>query len=241
MVSNVSDSVRPVVGITSYLERATFGIWQAECALLTRDYVDSVVRAGGVPVLLPPIGDGAAELVAKLDALILSGGPDVSPTRYGESHHPRTEETRPERDAYEFALLAEALAADLPVLAICRGAQVLNAALGGTLHQHLPEHTGHDTHRPRPGTFGTTKISVAAGTRAATALGAETSAQCHHHQAIAKVAPELAVTATAEDGTVEAVEHRTKPFVMGIQWHPEQNSDDDRLVTALIQAATTHP
>lgn len=239
MASNVSETVRPLVGITSYLERATFGIWQAECALLTRDYVDSVVRAGGVPVLLPPIGEGARELVAKLDALILSGGPDVSPTRYGEHQHPRTEETRPERDRYEFRLLTEALRADLPVLAICRGAQVLNAALGGTLHQHLPEQTGHEAHRPRPGQFGTTKISLAKGSKAAAAVGEDTNAQCHHHQAIAKVAPELTVTGTAEDGTVEAVEHRTQRYVVGVQWHPEQNSTDDRLIAALVHATRT--
>ncbi|HEX3649748.1 MAG TPA: gamma-glutamyl-gamma-aminobutyrate hydrolase family protein, partial [Pseudonocardiaceae bacterium] len=100
------DPVRPLIGITSYLERAKFGLWQADCALLTRDYVDSVARAGGIPVLLPPIGApngaGAAELAARLDGLILSGGPDVSPLRYGEQQDPRTEETRPERDAYEF-------------------------------------------------------------------------------------------------------------------------------------------
>ncbi|HEY1571103.1 MAG TPA: gamma-glutamyl-gamma-aminobutyrate hydrolase family protein [Pseudonocardiaceae bacterium] len=239
MASNVSEPVRPLVGITSYLERATFGVWQAECALLTRDYLDSVVRAGGIPVLLPPIGDGAAELVATLDALILSGGPDVSPTRYGERQHPRTEETRPERDAYEFQLVAAALGADLPVLAICRGAQVLNAALGGTLHQHLPERTGHESHRPRPGRFGTTSITLTEGSRAAAAVGPETTAQCHHHQAIATVAPDLAVTGTAEDGTVEAVEHRTGQYVVGVQWHPEQNSTDDRLITALVQAS--HP
>lgn len=239
MASSVSDTPRPLVGVTSYLERAQFGIWQAECALLTRDYVDSVVRAGGIPVLLPPIGEGAPELVAKLDALILSGGPDVSPARYGEQQHPKTEETRPARDNYEFQLLTEALKADLPVLAICRGAQVLNAALGGTLHQHLPEQTGHNAHRPQPGQFGTTKISLTKESRTAKAVGEETTAQCHHHQAIARVAPSLTVTGTAADGTVEAVEHQTKKFVLGVQWHPEQNTTDDRLIKAVVQAATT--
>lgn len=239
MASNAPNPTRPLIGITSYLERATFGIWQADCALLTRDYVDSVARSGGVPVLLPPIGDGAAELAARLDAVILSGGPDVSPPRYGEQQQPRTEATRPDRDAYEFALLAAAIAADLPVLAICRGAQVLNAALGGTLHQHLPDHVGNESHRPRPGRFGTTRVTLQQGSRAAEALGTESTVQCHHHQAIDKVAPDLTVTATADDGTVEAVEHQTRTFVVGIQWHPEQNADDDRLVAELVQAART--
>lgn len=237
MVSNASDPVRPLIGITSYLERATFGIWQEDCALLTRDYVDSVVRSGGVPVLLPPIGDGAAELAARLDGLILSGGPDVSPSRYGERQLPGTEATRPDRDAYEFALVAAALAADLPVLAICRGAQVLNAALGGTLHQHLPDHVGNDDHRPRPGRFGTTPVTLTEGSRVAATLGPAATVQCHHHQAIDKVAADLAVTATAADGTVEAVEDRSRAFVVGVQWHPEQTHTDDRLVTALVQAA----
>jgi putative glutamine amidotransferase len=240
VVSNAPDPARPLIGITSYLEHATFGIWQADCALLTRDYVDSVARSGGVPVLLPPIGDGAAELVARLDGLILSGGPDVSPSRYGEQQQPRTEATRPDRDAYEFALLAAALAADLPILAICRGAQVLNAALGGTLHQHLPDQVGNEGHRPRPGRFGTTHVTLTRGSRAAAALGAETTVRCHHHQAIDKVAADLTVTATAGDGTVEAVEHRTRAFTVGVQWHPEQVATDDRLTRALIQAAG-HP
>jgi gamma-glutamyl-gamma-aminobutyrate hydrolase PuuD len=238
MTPNAPNASRPLIGITSYLERATFGIWQADCALLTQDYVDSVVRAGGVPVLLPPIGDGATELAARLDALILSGGPDVTPSRYGEEQQSRTEATRPGRDTYEFALLAAALAADLPVLAICRGVQVLNAALGGSLHQHLPDHVGHDGHRPRPGEFGTTSVTLTRGSRVADALGASASVRCHHHQAIDAVAPDLAVTAVAADGTVEAAEHRARAFVVGVQWHPEQNPTDDRLVTALVQATT---
>lgn len=238
MASNGSDrGKRPLIGITSYLERARFGIWEADCALLTRDYSDMVARAGGVPVLLPPIGDGYAEIVARIDGLLLSGGGDVDPARYAEPDDPRTAGVQQGRDAFEFGLLDAALAAGVPVLGICRGLQVLNAALGGTLHQHLPDHNGNEGHRPVPGTFGTTTVRTAPDTMADRVLGESTTVRCHHHQAIAKLAPTLTATAFADDGTIEAVEGTGAAFVLGVQWHPEQDAGDDRVVTLLVDVA----
>ncbi|HEY3748485.1 MAG TPA: gamma-glutamyl-gamma-aminobutyrate hydrolase family protein [Pseudonocardiaceae bacterium] len=238
MASNGSDPVlRPLIGITSYQERAGFGVWQLDVALLPREYADSVVRAGGIPVLLPPVGDGYAELAARLDGLLLAGGADVDPARYQQAVDPATEGLRPDRDAFEFGLLTEAVAAGLPVLAVCRGMQVLNSALGGSLHQHLPDQVGHDGHRPQPGTFGANRVSIAADSRIAGLLGTEAKVHCHHHQAVDVVAPGLTVVASADDGTVEAVESRDHEFVVGVQWHPEQDATDDRLVAALVGAA----
>jgi gamma-glutamyl-gamma-aminobutyrate hydrolase PuuD len=230
-------SSRPLIGITSYLERARFGVWDQEVALLPREYVDGVVRAGGVPVLLPPVGTGFAELADRLDGLLLAGGADVDPTRYRQPAHPETIGVRPDRDAFEFGLLDAALSAGLPVLAVCRGMQVLNCALGGTLHQHVPEQAGHDGHRPVPGVFGDTRVRLAAGSRIGGLVGTEAKVRCHHHQALAEVAAGLTVVGTAEDDTVEAVEAADGRFVLGVQWHPEQDSTDDRLVAALVEEA----
>jgi putative glutamine amidotransferase len=231
--SNGSD---PLIGITTYLERTRFGVWELDAALLPREYADMVVRAGGVPVLLPPVGAGHPELVARLDGLVLAGGADIDPARYRRPAHPATTGVRPDRDAFEFALLAEALTAGLPILAVCRGMQLLNSALGGTLHQHLPERTGHHGHRPRPGVFGDVEVHLTEGSRAAALLGTDTKVRCHHHQAVADVAPALTVVGTAPDGTIEAVESTDGGFLLGVQWHPEQTSDD-RLTSALVAEA----
>ncbi|HKN96951.1 MAG TPA: gamma-glutamyl-gamma-aminobutyrate hydrolase family protein [Pseudonocardiaceae bacterium] len=238
MASNGSDATpRPLIGITSYRERVRFGVWDLDAALLPCEYTDTVARAGGIPVLLPPVGEPYPELLARLDGVLLSGGADVSPDRYGHDPDEATEPLRPDRDAYEFALLDAAFAAGLPVLAVCRGMQVLNAALGGTLHQHLPDHLGHDSHRPRPGLFGSSRVSIAGGSRIGALLGQEAKVHCHHHQAIDRVAASLTVVATADDGTVEAVEAADGRFVVGVQWHPEQDAADDRLVAALVAEA----
>ncbi len=239
VASNDSETRRPLIGITTYLERTTFGIWDLDATLLPRQYADTVARAGGIPVLLPPIGQGFAELVSRLDGLLLSGGADVDPARYGDAPDPALEALRLDRDEYEFPLLEQALAAGLPILAVCRGMQVLNSALGGTLHQHLPRQTGHDAHRPRPGVFGANQVTLTPGSRVAALLGPEAKVSCHHHQAVDRVAPALTVVGTAEDGTVEAVELPGARFVLGVQWHPEQDETDDRLTAALVAAAGT--
>ncbi|PPK68859.1 gamma-glutamyl-gamma-aminobutyrate hydrolase family protein [Actinokineospora auranticolor] len=236
MASNVSDRP-PVIGLTTYLEPATFGIWETEAAVLHREYLDAVRAAGGNPVLLPPIGDWRAATVGWLDGLVLSGGADIEPRRYGQRPHPTTGTPQPQRDAAEFALLDAALALDLPVLAVCRGMQVLNVALGGTLHQHTPEVIGTTDHQPQVATFGKTALSLVPGSVLAGVLGESVSTLCHHHQSLDRVADGLRVVGTAEDGTVEAVELAGPGFCVGLQSHPEQNTDDVRVFAALVRAA----
>lgn len=236
MVSSVSEA--PRIGITTYLERSAFTIWDIPSAVLPREYVDAVVRSGGVPVLLPPVPpDLAPAALRGLDGLLLSGGADVDPARYGEPAHPETGGLRPDRDGFEFALLRAALAADVPVLGVCRGAQVLNAALGGTLDQHVPDTVGHDGHRPELGVFGQHIVRLDSGSAVGALLGREVKVRCHHHQALGRVADGLRVAGRAEDGTVEAVEAPGAGFVLGVQWHPEHEPGDDRLVAALVRAA----
>ncbi|HEY4455504.1 MAG TPA: gamma-glutamyl-gamma-aminobutyrate hydrolase family protein [Pseudonocardiaceae bacterium] len=233
----MSASRKPIIGITSYLEQASFGIWQQQAALLPRTYLDAVLRAGGIPVVLPPIGDGYAEYVAHLDGLILAGGADLDPAAYHQQPHQETRGVQQYRDDFEFSLLSAALDMNLPVLGVCRGMQLLNVALGGTLHQHLPEANGNNEHRPVPGTFGGCTVKLAPDSRLAAIFGDTTTVRCHHHQATDAPAPALTVTGRATDGTTEAVELPDKDFVLGVQWHPEENPDDDRLFAALVTQA----
>ncbi len=199
----------PLVGISSYAEPARWGPWQLPCALLPLGYPEQVAAAGGVPVLLPPLpGESAA--VRRLDAVILSGGGDLDPAGYGAAPHPETTRVQPDRDRAELDLLAAALAAGLPVLAICRGLQILNVSRGGTLEQHLPDSGGH---RAGPGAFGTHPVRVAAGSRLASVLGPPDGGGAlwldvptAHHQAIGQLGTGLVATAWAADGTIEAVE-----------------------------------
>jgi putative glutamine amidotransferase len=129
-----------------------------------------------------------------------------------------------------------ALHRDLPLLAICRGLQILNVALGGSLHQHLPDLTGDERHQPEPGVFGAVEVGIEPGTRTAGLIGARLRVSCHHHQALARLAPGLQVTGRADDGTVEAVEVPGQAFAIGVQWHPEEDSADGRLFAALVEA-----
>ncbi|WP_033295283.1 gamma-glutamyl-gamma-aminobutyrate hydrolase family protein [Amycolatopsis jejuensis] len=233
MVSNASDP--PVIGLTTYAERAKFLAWDTEATLLHRVYADCVVAAGGIPVLLPPVTTEYARLVERIDGLVLTGGADVEPSRYGQDPHPTTY-TREERDAFEFGLFTAARAARKPVLGVCRGLQVMSVALGGTLSQHLPETLGDTAHQPAPATFGSGTVTLVDGTRAAAILGEEAKVQCYHHQAIDRLGAGLVASGHAADGTVEAAEVPGE-FVLGVQWHPEQDIDDVRLFAALVNAA----
>lgn len=232
--SSTAEHSRPVVGVTAYGERAAFGVWDTEAVLLPRNYTDMVVAAGGVPVLLPPRVE-AAEAVDRVDAVVLAGGADIAADRYGAMQHPSAGAPRPDRDAAELAVLARALDRGLPVLGVCRGAQLLNVGLGGSLVQHLPDVVGHLGHNPTPGVFGTVTVELDPAGRVGALLGPLVQAQCHHHQSIDRLADGLRVTGRATDGTVEAVELSGPEFVVGVQWHPEQ--DDQRLFTALVAAA----
>lgn len=243
MASNDSDPDaaavrRPLIGLTAYIEHVQYLAWTHEASLLPNVYVDAIIRAGGIPVLLPPVQDATEVLIAALDGLVLSGGGDIDPANYGQTPHPINYGTRPERDAFELSLLRGALKEDLPVFAVCRGMQVLNVAFGGSLTQHLPDRVGHDRHRPRPGVFGPVRVRLDARSRVGAIVGTEVQVQCAHHQALGRVADDLTVVGWAEDGTVEAVELAGHGFVLGVQWHPEQDHTDDRLFAALVTAAS---
>jgi gamma-glutamyl-gamma-aminobutyrate hydrolase PuuD len=228
---------RPLIGITTYRQEAQWGVWQRPAALLPVGYVDAVAEAGGVPVLLPPVELGAPEVVAALDGLILSGGADLDPTGYGAAPHPETGEPQRLRDAWDLAVLQSGLERDLPVLAICRGMQVLNVASGGTLHQHLPEAIGHDGHRRQLGRFDSRAVRVQSGSRLQAILGDNAPVSCSHHQGVDRIGDGLVPVAwDAQDGTVEAMELADRDFVVAVQWHPEEGGQD-RLFGALLAAA----
>ena len=236
----------PLIGVTTYVARAAWGSWERPAAVLPESYYELVGAAGGRPLLLPPLrtaaagpGFGAAEAVAALDGLVLTGGGDIDPAAYGESADPRVAGVDPVRDGSEEALLAAALAVDLPVLAICRGLQVLNVARGGTLHQHLPEVVGHDGHRVAPSVFGEVKVTTAPGSSAAAIFGAGATVLCSHHQSIDRLGTGLTPTAFADDGVIEAVELPEPSFVLAVQWHPEEGGDQ-RPFAALVEAARTY-
>jgi len=242
-VSGPFASARPVIGLTTYLERAQTGIWDVHAGLLPHVYFDGVARAGGIAVLLPPqpVDDAVAERVLDgLDGLVITGGKDVDPTVYGQEPHPETDEPRRDRDAWEFALLGAAIRRRLPVLGICRGAQVMNVALGGTLHQHLPDVVGHTSHQLGDAVFGTSEVRTVPGTRLATLIGESSDAQCYHHQAIDRLGDGLIVSAQDSDGVIEAVEIPGENFVLAVQWHPEERLDDLRLFAAVVEAAATY-
>jgi gamma-glutamyl-gamma-aminobutyrate hydrolase PuuD len=226
-----------VIGLTTYAEPARMLVWHREFAMLHASYVLATERAGGFAVLLPPQAAGADEVLDRIDGLVLTGGADVDPARYGEVPAERTSAPRVARDEWEIALARGALDRDMPLLAICRGLQVLNVALGGSLHQHLPDVAGHEGHQPSPGVFGAVDVTTEPGTRTAEVIGSRLRVSCHHHQALARLAPGLKVTGRADDGTVEAVEVPGREFAVGVQWHPEEDSQDVRLFAALAEAA----
>jgi len=231
--------MKPVVGITTYLAEARFGAWQVESALVPSAYVSAVERAGGRPLLVPPSEDGVEETLDAIHGLIFSGGPDLDPDTYGQEAHPATDAPRPERDHAEIALLSTALARDLPVLAVCRGSQILNVALGGDLLQHLPELVGDEKHKEIQGTFSDHDVSLVPGTRLASLLGERTPVKSHHHQGFGRLGEGLREAAWAEDGTLEAVEDPGKTFALGVLWHPEEG-EDQRLFEALVDAAAEY-
>jgi putative glutamine amidotransferase len=226
--------MRPVIGITTYVEPASWAVWQQlPAALIPQAYVEAVTLAGGRAVLLPP-DDLDADVLRVLDGLILSGGADLTPELYGAPREPLTD-PRPARDAGEMLLARAALETDLPILGVCRGMQLLAVAAGGRLHQHLPDLVGHEKHRPAPGVYGEHAASLAPGSRIAALMGDDLGVHCYHHQGVADPGT-LVVTGRADDGVIEAVEDPTRRFVLGVQWHPEVVRDQ-RLFGALVRAA----
>ncbi|TCK45447.1 putative glutamine amidotransferase [Leucobacter luti] len=232
----------PLIGITSYLEQAQTGVWDVRASFLPQVYLNGVTDAGGIAVVLPPQpvdAEIAAGIIAALDGIILSGGADIDPARYGQEPHERTAPPRADRDAFESALLEAALAAELPFLGICRGAQLLNVELGGDLIQHLPDVVGDDRYQLGAGEFNRIDVEVDAGSRIADVLGDDRTARAdlYHHQAIGALGAGLTVTSRTADGIAQSVELTSVPFGIAVQWHPEENAQDRRLFAGLVAAA----
>jgi putative glutamine amidotransferase len=230
---------RPVIGITTYLTPARFGAWEEEAALIPAAYVNAIEAAGGRPLLVPPSTEAIEETLDRLDGLLFSGGSDLDPEVYGQEAHPETNGIVPERDRAEIALLRAALERDMPVLAVCRGSQVLNVALGGDLVQHLPEIVGDEKHKHTAGEFADHDVDLVTGTRVQEILGDHAPVKSHHHQGYGKIGDGLREAARAEDGTIEALEDPSRRFAMGVLWHPEAG-EDLALFEALVAEARTY-
>ncbi|WP_328402594.1 gamma-glutamyl-gamma-aminobutyrate hydrolase family protein [Streptomyces sp. NBC_00390] len=223
----------PLIGISTYLESsARWGVWDLPAALLPAGYPHLVRAAGGLAAMIPPDDPARADaVVARLDALVIAGGPDVEPARYGAEREPRTGPAAQERDAWELALIRAALASGTPLLGICRGMQLLNVALGGTLVQHM------EGHRESLGVFGEHTVKPVPGTLYGRIAPEETPVPTYHHQSVDRLGTGLVPSAHAADGTVEAVELPGGAWVLGVQWHPEMG-EDVRVMASLVAAAT---
>jgi putative glutamine amidotransferase len=229
---------KPIIGITTYLTPAAWGAWELDAALVPASYVRAVVGAGGAPLLVPP-GASYDETLDSVDGLIFSGGSDLDPELYGEQAHPETNGWVRERDDFELGLMQAALARDVPLLAICRGSQVLNVALGGDLEQHVPDRVQTDVHKETPGVFADHDVAVLQGTTLASILGDRADVKSHHHQGYGELGSGLREAARAPDGTVEALEDPTRRFTVGVLWHPEEG-EDLALFEALVREAAEY-
>ncbi len=231
---------KPVVGITTYLTPARWGVWEMAAALIPYDYVRAVEEAGGRALLVPPSEDGVEETLDAVDALVFSGGSDLDPALYGQQPHPQTDGVVVERDRAELELLQAALARDMPVLAICRGSQVLNVARGGDLVQHLPDVVGDEKHKHTPGAWADHDVEIDDGTRLGELLGGDRApVKSHHHQGFGRLGEGLRVSAHADDGTIEALEDPDARFAVGVLWHPEAG-EDRKLFEGLVREAAAY-
>ncbi|HEV7740802.1 MAG TPA: gamma-glutamyl-gamma-aminobutyrate hydrolase family protein [Pseudolysinimonas sp.] len=237
---------RPLIGLTSYRQRAQTGVWDVTASFLPAVYIDAVTRAGGIAVLLPPQEPAdaavAAEVVASLDGVIVTGGGDIAPERYGAERHEKTDPLNAMRDAWEDAILSAAIEQGVPFLGICRGLQVLNVNRGGTLLQHLPDVVGDDRYNKGGGEFAVNRAAIEGGKLADLLAGdSALDVKSYHHQAVEQLGDGLTVTARAEDGIVYAIELPGVPFGVAVQWHPEEDAAEDaRLFAGLVEAARAH-
>ena len=230
---------RPLVGVTTYVEHAVWGPWRLPAALIPYDYVRALERAGARVLLVPPSEEGVEETLDALDGILFSGGADLDPAAYGAEAHPETNGVRPERDRAELALLEGALARDMPVLAVCRGVQVLNVARGGDLVQHLPDVVGSESHRETRGAFSDHPVRISEESRLGDVLGDRAPVKSSHHQGLGRVGEGLRESAWADDGTIEALEDPEKRFALGVLWHPEAG-EDMKLFEALVAEARAY-
>ena len=232
--------MRPLVGITTYAEPSVrWGVWDLPAALIPLAYVRALESAGARVLLVPPSEEGIEETLDALDGVLFSGGSDLDPATYGDEPHPETNGLRPERDRGELALLRAALERDMPVLAVCRGSQVLNVARGGDLVQHLPDVVGNERHKHTPGAFADHDVELLEGTRVASLLGERAAVKSHHHQGFGRLGEGLVEAAHADDGTLEALEDPSKRFTVGVLWHPEEGADA-ALFVGLVEAAAEY-
>jgi putative glutamine amidotransferase len=231
---------RPVIGICAAVERASWAAWrEVPAALVPVTYSHSVQAAGGIPIILPPdpvAADQPDLILDRIEGLVLGGGADIDPGSQGADRHPETTGTNPDRDRFELALARRALEREMPLLGVCRGMQILNVAVGGTLDQHLPERLGHERHRPVPGTWTEHEVRLAPGSLAARAAGAERiTIKSHHHQGIGEVGEGLEASAwDTDDELIEAIESPDGAFALGVLWHPEEDPDD-RVIASLVE------
>jgi len=246
VVSKGSESPRsPIIGLTSYRQRVQTGVWDVQGAVLPAVYIDAVTKAGGIAVLLPPQpvdADRATEVIDSIDGVIITGGGDIDPARYGADRNEKTDPANHMRDAWEDAILGAAIEREVPFLGICRGLQVLNVNRGGTLLQHLPDVVGDDRYNLGEGNFAVNRAEIEGGKLADLLDGEhELDVKSYHHQAVDELGDGLKVTARTEDGTVYAVELPDVPFGVAVQWHPEEDAADDaRLFAGLVEAARAH-
>jgi putative glutamine amidotransferase len=235
---------RPLIGISSY-PKTSLGVGRGavrDWYALPSTYVEAVRGAGGTPVIFPPGEENAERLLGLVDGLILSGGGDVAPTRYKRNGHETVYGVSEERDAFEMALAGAAIARpDRPLLCICRGLQVLNVALGGDLHVHLPDLGGSVDHRHPERLPISHPARVDPASRLGGILGtAELSVVSWHHQAVDRLGDGLKPVAWAEDGVIEGLEHERHPFCLAVQWHPEMQLEDPlqrKIFRALVERA----
>jgi putative glutamine amidotransferase len=237
---------RPAIGICTALEEARWGMWEQQAALLSLEYIASIQRAGALAIMIPPdpaLIESPDEMLERIDGLILAGGADIDPCSYGADAHPATNGTVLERDRSELALARRAIELDLPVLGICRGMQLINVALGGTLRQHLPDLVGHENHRRNPGSFKDSDhdVRLDRGSLASQAAGEEIHvAKSHHHQGVDELGGGLIVTGTSMlDDLPEAIELPSRRFVLGVQWHPEADLKSP-VIGALVEQARSY-
>jgi gamma-glutamyl-gamma-aminobutyrate hydrolase PuuD len=233
---------RPTIGITSYWAPVLLGKWSGRATVTFHGYVEGTRLAGGRPLVIPAdpyLADDPDDVLDLLEGIVFVGGDDVAPELYGAERDPRTGPRNERRDAVELSLMRRALDRDLPVLAICRGSQVLNVALGGDLEQHVPDRVGPDVHKQVAGVFAEHDVEVVDGTKLASIVGGHTDVKSHHHQGYGKLGTGLREAARATDGTVEALEEPTRRFTLGVLWHPEEG-EDLALFEALVAEAAAY-